>query len=54
MVSAMELAVVEDRTPAAAPVVWVELRLSKGRVLRFESNIDDAALSRLVRAVDAA
>lgn len=54
MVPAMELTVVEDRTPAVAPVVWVELRLAKGRVLRFESNIDDAALSRLVRAVDAA
>jgi len=35
-------------------VVWVELRLAKGRVLRFESDIDDAALSRLVRAVGAA
>ena len=54
MVPAMELTVVEDRTAATAPVVWVELRLAKGRVLRFESNIDDAALSRLVRAVDAA
>ena len=43
-----------DRMPAATPVVWVELRLAKGRVLRFESNIDDAALSRLIRAVDAA
>ncbi|WP_238368855.1 IS66-like element accessory protein TnpA [Mesobacterium pallidum] len=54
MVPAMELTVVEDRPAATAPVVWVELRLAKGRVLRFESNIDDAALSRLVRAVDAA
>jgi transposase len=54
MVPAMELTVVEDRTPASTPVVWVELRLAKGRVLQFESNIDDAALSRLVRAVDAA
>lgn len=54
MVPATELTVVEDRIPATTPVVWVELRLSKGRVLRFESNIDDAALSRLVRAVDAA
>lgn len=54
MVPAMELTVVEDRTPAATPVAWVELRLAKGRVLRFESNIDDAALSRLIRAVDAA
>ena len=54
MVPAMDLAMVEDRMPAATPVVWVELRLAKGRVLRFESNIDDAALSRLIRAVDAA
>lgn len=54
MVPAMELTVVEGRTLSSTPVVWVELRLAKGRVLRFESNIDDAALSRLVRAVDAA
>ncbi|MPQ96213.1 transposase [Thioclava sp. JE_KL1] len=54
MVPAMDLTVVEDRTTTTTPVVWVELRLVKGRVLRFESNIDDAALSRLVRAVDAA
>jgi transposase len=54
MMPATDLTVVEDRTPASTPVVWVELRLAKGRVLRFESNIDDAALSRLVRAVDAA
>ena len=54
MVPAMDLTMVEDRMPAATPVVWVELRLAKGRVLRFESNIDDAALSRLIRAVDAA
>jgi len=54
MVPAMELTVVEDQTPATTPVVWVELRLAKGRVLRFESNIDDGALSRLIRAMDAA
>ncbi|MGY6535096.1 MAG: IS66-like element accessory protein TnpA [Pararhodobacter sp.] len=54
MVPAMELTLMEDRSPASTPVVWVELRLAKGRMLRFESNIDDAALSRLVRAVDAA
>ena len=50
MVPAMDLTMVEDRMPAATPVVWVELRLAKGRVLRFESNIDDAALSRLMQA----
>jgi transposase len=54
VVPARELTVVEDRPAASNPAVWVELRLAKGRVLRFESNIDDAALSRLVRAVDAA
>ena len=54
MVPAVKLTVVEDRIPAVTPVVWVELRLAKGRALRFESNIEDAALSRLVRAVDAA
>ena len=54
MVPAMELTTVEPPFPAVAPVVWVELRLAKGRVLRFESNIDDVALSRLIRAVDAA
>lgn len=53
-VPARELTVVEDRPAATTPVVWVELRLAKGRMLRFESNIDDAVLSRLVRAVDAA
>lgn len=54
MVPARELTVVEDRPAASNPAVWVELRLAKGRVLRFESNIDDVALSRLIRAVDAA
>jgi transposase len=37
-----------------APAVWIELRLAKGRVLRFESDIADAALTRLIRAVDGA
>ena len=37
-----------------APAVWIELRLAKGRMLRFESAIDDAALTRLIRAVDGA
>jgi transposase len=54
VVPARELTVVEDRSAASNPAVWVELRLAKGRVLRFESNIDDVALSRLIRAVDAA
>jgi transposase len=54
MVPAMELTTVEPPARATAPAAWVELRLAKGRVLRFESNIDDVALSRLIRAVDAA
>jgi transposase len=37
-----------------APAVWIELRLAKGRTLRFESDIADAALTRLIRAVDGA
>jgi len=56
MVPEMGLAIVERpaATAAVGSATWVELRLAKGRVLRFESNIDDAALSRLIRAVDAA
>lgn len=56
MVPEMGLAIVEPPAAAAAvgPAAWVELRLAKGRVLRFESSIDDAALSRLIRTVDAA
>ncbi|WP_071673175.1 IS66-like element accessory protein TnpA [Nioella nitratireducens] len=37
-----------------APSVWIELRLAKGRMLRFESDIAEAALTRLIRAVDGA
>ena len=37
-----------------APAVWIELRLAKGRMLRFESGIDDRDLTRLIRAVDGA
>jgi transposase len=38
----------------APPPVAVELRLRGGRSLQFESTIDPAALSVLIRAVDAA
>jgi len=31
--------------PAPVPAVWIELRLAKGRVLRFESDIAEAALT---------
>ena len=54
MVPAMDLSMMEAPAPAAARVAWVELRLAKGRVLRFESSIDEAALSGLIRAVEAA
>lgn len=38
----------------APPPVAVELRLRGGRSLHFESTVDPAALSGLIRAVDAA
>jgi transposase len=38
----------------ASPPVAVELRLRGGRSLHFESTINPAALSALIRAVDAA
>lgn len=40
--------------PAPSRSVPVELRLSNGRCLRFDSGIDGEALTRLIRAVDAA
>ena len=51
-----------DFSPAQAPAsasapsrpVPVELRLSNGRCLRFDSGMDGDALTRLIRAVDAA
>lgn len=39
---------------APPPVSWIELRLAMGRMLRFESSIDDRDLTRLIRAVDGA
>jgi len=39
---------------APAPSVLVELGLSKGRTLRFDSVMDAEVLTRLIRAVDAA
>jgi transposase len=41
-----------ERLPA--PAVPLELLLQGGRCLRFDSSIDEAALTRLIRAVDAA
>jgi transposase len=46
-----------EEVPVAAglaPNIWIELRLSKGRTLRFESGIDAATLTRVIRAVDTA
>ena len=52
----VSMAAAEEVPVAAgpAPDVWIELRLAKGRMLRFESGIEAAALTRLIRAVDAA
>ena len=48
----------EARTPVSAPAparpVMVDLRMRNGRCLRFDSGIDEEALTRLIRAVDAA
>lgn len=40
--------------PAPSRPVLVELRLSNGRCLRFDSSMDSEALTRLIRAVEAA
>ena len=45
---------ISDLPAVTAPAIWIELRLAKGRMLRFESDIDDASLTRLIRAVDGA
>ena len=49
-----QVAEVATPEPQPAPVVSLELRLQGGRCLRFDSCIDEAALTRLIRAVDAA
>jgi transposase len=50
-VPATELA---PAVPGPAASVSVELRLAKGRSLRFDSVMDEATLMRLIRAVEAA
>ncbi|SFQ00034.1 IS66-like element accessory protein TnpA [Tranquillimonas alkanivorans] len=40
--------------PDPGPPVQVELRLGEGRCLRFDSGMDGEALTRLIRAVEAA
>ena len=49
-----QVAEVATPEPKPAPAVPLELRLQSGRCLRFDSSIDEAALTRLIRAVDAA
>jgi transposase len=40
--------------PTPTPSVPVELRLASGRCLRFDSTMEQAALTRVIRAVEAA
>ena len=49
-----QVAEVATPEPKPVPAVPLELRLQGGRCLRFDSSIDEAALTRLIRAVDAA
>ncbi|MFB1024392.1 MAG: hypothetical protein QMC33_03435, partial [Octadecabacter sp.] len=49
-----QVAEIAPPEPKPAPVVPLELRLQGGRRLRFDSSIDEIALTRLIRAVDAA
>ena len=46
--------IAQDTVAETSPPVAVELRLRGGRSLHFESTIDPAALSALIRVVDAA
>ena len=52
---AVDLPTVESvpAEPTPAPSVPVELRLASGRCLRFDSTMDLAALTRVIRAVEA-
>lgn len=52
----VELGAMPDpsRTSAPSRPILVELRLANGRCLRFDSSMDGEALTRLVRAVEAA
>ena len=52
----IDLPAIEVPPPAPEPVVSVsvELRLANGRCLRFDSAMDTAALTRLIRAVEKA
>ena len=45
---------VVSSTPEPTPPSGVELSLSNGRCLRFDTGVEAAALTRLIRAVEAA
>ena len=49
-----QVAEIAPPEPKPAPAVPLELCLQGGRCLRFDGSIDEAALTRLTRAVDAA
>jgi transposase len=49
-----QVAEIAPPEPKPAPAMPLELRLQGGRSLRFDSSIDEVALTRLIRAVDAA
>jgi transposase len=49
-----QVAEIAPAEPKPAPAVPLELRLQGGRSLWFDSSIDEVALTRLIRAVDAA
>lgn len=49
-----QVAEIATPEPKPAPAVPLKLRLQGGRSLRFDSSIDEVALTRLIRAVDAA
>ncbi len=46
--------VAEMAAPEPAPLSPLELRLSNGRCLRFDTAVEAAALTRLIQAVEAA
>ena len=49
-----QVAEIAPPEPKPAPAMPLELRLPGGRCLRFDSTMDEAALTRLIRAVEAA
>jgi transposase len=49
-----QVAEMELPQPKPIPAMLLELRLPGGRCLRFDSTMDEAALTRLIRAVEAA